>query len=180
SIDNQSTFRYILAGYHHNHRHLRIGECDVIVAGATQYSDVHHRERVDGQEEPQEPGFVFLGLATDGIRWCKHIAVDALKLQRLVIPTSELWSNDRGATACHHMGAINLAPTDTILERLSLLCSRDAMMQLRLEGQLTRNQYHQLDLNRLRRYGEEHCFALVIDDRDLDILPTVFLDTSLE
>ncbi len=54
------------------------------------------------------------------------------------------------------------------------------MLQLRLEGQLTRNQYHQLDLNRLRRYGEEHCFALVIDDSDLDILPTVFLDTSLE
>ena len=60
SIENQSTFRYILAGYHHNHRHLRIGKCDVIVAGATQHSDFQQHERVDGQEEPQEPGFVFL------------------------------------------------------------------------------------------------------------------------
>src|SRR6266566_759073 len=180
SIENQSTFRYILAGYHHNHRHLRVGQCDVIVAGATQHSDFHDLERVEGQEEPEEPGFVFLGLASDGIRWCEHISVDALKLQRLVIHTSELWSSDADAAATTPTGAINLAPTEIILERLGPFCSQDTMVQLRLEGQLTRNQYHQLDLNRLRRYGEEHCFALVIDDSDLDILPTVFLDTSLE
>src|SRR5947209_7920221 len=87
SIENQSVFRYILAGYHHSYRHLHIGQCDVIVAGATQYMDFHHLERVEEQEEPKEPGFVFLGLASNGIRWCKHISVDALKLQRLVIHT---------------------------------------------------------------------------------------------
>jgi hypothetical protein len=186
SIENQSTFRYILAGYHHNHRHLRIGECDVIVAGATQYSDFHHLERVDGQEESQEPGFVFLGLATDGIRWCKHIAVDALKLQRLVIHTSELWSNDADtigparADAINQADAINRVPTDIILEQLRPWCSQDSMVQLRLEGPLTRKQYHQLDFNQLRRYGEEHCFALAINDSDLDILPTVFLDSPFD
>jgi len=180
SIENQSTFRYILAGYHHNHRHLRIGQCDVIVAGATQHSDFQHLERAEGQEEPKEPGFVFLGLASDGIRWCEHISVDALKLQRLVIHTSELWPNDAGAAATTQGDAINLAPTETILERLGLFCSQDTMVQLRLEGQLTRSQYHQLDLNQLRRYGEEHCFALVIDDSGLDILPAVFPSTSLD
>ncbi len=180
SIENQSTFRYILAGYHHNHRHLRIGQCDVIVAGATQHSDFQHLERDEGQEEPKEPGFVFLGLASDGIRWCEHISVDALKLQRLVIHTSELWPNDAGAAATTQGGAINLAPTETILERLGLFCSQDTMVQLRLEGQLTRSQYHQLDLNQIRRYGEEHCFALVIDDSGLDILPAVFPSTSLD
>jgi len=180
SIENQSTFRYILAGYHHNHRHLRIGQCDVIVAGATQHSDFQHLERVEGLEEPKEPGFVFLGLASDGIRWCEHISVDALKLQRLVIHTSELWSNDANEAAATPEGAINQAPTEIILERLGLFCSQDTMVQLRLEGQLTRSQYHQLDLNRLRRYGEEHCFALVIDDSGLDILPAVFLSTSLD
>ena len=45
------------------------------------------------------------------------------------------------------------------------------MVQLCLEGQLTRGQYHQLDLNQIRRYGEEHCFALAIDDSSLEILP---------
>ena len=180
SIENQSTFRYILAGYHHNHRLLRIGQCDVIIAGATQDSDFHDLERVEGQEEPKEPGFVFLGLASDGIRWCEHISVDALKLQRLVIHTSELWSNDADAVATTPGDAINQAPTEIILERLGLFCSQDTMVQLRLEGQLTRSQYHQLDLNQLRRYGEEHCFALVIDDSGLDILPAVFPSTSLD
>src|SRR5207244_3700186 len=42
-------------------------------------------------------------------------------------------------------------------------------------GQLTRSQYHQLDLNRVRRYGEEHCFALAIDDSSLEILPGDYL-----
>jgi hypothetical protein len=45
------------------------------------------------------------------------------------------------------------------------------MIQLRLEGTLSRAQYHQLDLNSIRRYGEEHCFALAIDDSNLALLP---------
>jgi len=44
------------------------------------------------------------------------------------------------------------------------------MVQLRLEGTLTRRQYHQLNLNLIRRYGEEHCFALAIDDSGLSLL----------
>jgi hypothetical protein len=54
------------------------------------------------------------------------------------------------------------------------------MVQLRLVGQLTRSQYHQLDLNQIRRYGEEHCFALAIDDSDLAILPLDLLPTRGE
>ena len=45
------------------------------------------------------------------------------------------------------------------------------MVQLRLEGELTRSQYHQLDLNQIRRYGAEQCFSLAIDDSGLEILP---------
>lgn len=44
------------------------------------------------------------------------------------------------------------------------------MVQLRLIGELTRQQYHQLDLNQIRYYGEEHCFALAIDDSSLSLL----------
>src|SRR5437660_1236077 len=157
SIENQSLFRYILAGYHHSYQHLRIGHCEVIVAGATQ--------RIDFSTPEQEPGFVFLGLAADGIRWCKHIAVDSLKLQRLLIQTSELWTDDSNIP--------DSTPTDAIIERLQPLCSEETMVQLRLAGTLTRGQYHQLDLNQIRRYGEEHCFALAIDDSGLEILPEI-------
>jgi len=50
------------------------------------------------------------------------------------------------------------------------------MVQPRLAGELTRRQYHQLDLNQIRRYGEEHCFALAIDDSALSLVST---DSSL-
>ena len=151
SIKKQSSFRYILAGYHHSHNQIQIGQTDVVVAGATQY--------IDFSTPDQAPGFVFLGLAEDGVRWCNHISVDALSMQRLSIQTKELWTDKSSS------------PTEIILERLRPLCNADTMIQLRLEGELTRSAYHQLDLNQIRRYGEEHCFALAIDDSALSLLP---------
>ena len=169
SIANQSTFRYILAGYHHAYQHLSIGRCDLIVAGATQH--------VDFNDPDDEPGFVFIGLASDGVRWCKHIAVDALQLRRLVIHTTDLWPASPPGPLSIFDGegargeAILADTTASILERLHPLCSDEAMVQLQLQGELTRSQYHQLDLNRVRQYGEEHCFALAIDDNALSFLP---------
>lgn len=151
SIQKQEVFKYILAGYHHNYSRARIGQSEVIVAGATQH--------VDFSSPDHAPGFVFLGLAADGVRWCNHISVDALPLQRLVLQTSELWSEE-----------ISVPPTEIILERLRPLCSPNTLIQLRLEGELIRSAYHQLDLNQIRRYGEEHCFALAIDDSALSLL----------
>src|SRR5258706_3901961 len=155
SIANQTAFRYILAGYHHSYHQLRIGQTDIIVAGATQH--------IDFSEPDADPGFVFLGLAADGIRWCRHIPIDTLKLRRLVINTAELWP--QGSDAGDH------TITDLILQRLEPLCRADSIVQLRIEGELTRSQYHQLDLNQVRHYGEELCFALVIDDSDLSFSP---------
>ena len=153
SIANQSIFRYILAGYHHAYRHVSIGQCDLIVAGATQH--------IDFGDPEDEPGFVFLGLAADGIRWCKHIALESLHLRRLVVPATDLMKYD--AYADHSV-------TENILERLRPLCTEDAMVQLSFEGVLTRERYHQLDLRQIRQYGEEHCFALSIDDSALSLL----------
>ena len=155
SIVEQSAFRYILAGYHHAYRHLSIGHCDLIIAGATQH--------IDFSDPDDEPGFVFLGLAADGIRWCKHITVDALQLRRLVVQTTGLWPQDKDVAQA--------GCTASILERLRPLCSDNTLVQLRLEGELTRSQYHQLDLNHIRQYAEEHCFALAIDESALSFLP---------
>ena len=151
SIEQQSDFRVILAGYHHAYRQLRVGQCDVVVAGSTQHSDFNSAD--------ETPGFVFLGLDKNGMRWCKHIAVDALALRSLDISTDELWSaDDESAT-----GDVTAA----IIERLRPLCDGETMVRLSLAGPLTRGQYHQLDLNRIRRFGEEHTFALAIDDSHL-------------
>lgn len=152
SIAQQSVFRYILAGYHHGYRRFQAGTTEVVVAGATQH--------IDFNDSTTDPGFVFLGLAADGVRWCKHIAVDALHYQRLVIPTTEIWPE--GQETPH---------TETILERLRSVCGADILVQLRFEGEVTRQQYHQLDLHPIRRFGEEHCFALSIDESTLTFLP---------
>jgi DNA repair exonuclease SbcCD nuclease subunit len=157
SIQAQSFFSYILAGYHHQFCRLQIGSTELIVAGATQHVDSSQWAGPTGPEH--EPGFVFLGLAADGVRWCNHISVDALSLQRLVLHTSDLWSEES-----------SLSPTEVILERLRPLCDVNTMVQLHLEGELKRSAYHQLDLNQIRRYGEEHCFALAIDDSALSLL----------
>jgi DNA repair exonuclease SbcCD nuclease subunit len=151
SIARQETFHTILAGYHHNYSHLHVEQTEVVVAGATQH--------VDFSTLDHAPGFVFIGLAADGIRWCNHINIETLSLQQLVINAEELWSEDS-----------NVAPTERILERLRPLCQMDGMLQLKLEGELERSAYHQLDLNQIRRYGEEHCFALAIDDSALFLL----------
>jgi hypothetical protein len=108
-----------------------------------------------------------MGLAADGLRWCNHIAVETLQLHRLTIRTEELWPIDE-------VGAQFIAPsspTERILGRLRPLCDALAMIQLRLEGEVTRGRYHQLDLKRIRHYGEERCFALAIDDSALTLLP---------
>jgi DNA repair exonuclease SbcCD nuclease subunit len=155
SLEQQSAFRYILAGYHHTYKRFQAGQSEVIVAGATQ--------QVDFQHTTETPGFVFLGLAANGVRWCRHIAVDALPLRRLVVRTDELWPDGQDAETT--------ILTETMLERLRPLCGSDALVALRFEGEVTRRQFHQVDLNQLRRFGEEHCFALVIDDTSLTFLP---------
>ena len=151
SLRKQTAFRYVLAGYQHNYSQTRIGQTDVVVAGATQY--------IDFSTPDQAPGFVFLGLAADGIRWCNHISVDALSMRRLTIQTAELWPEGSADS-----------PTEIMLERLRPLCDDSAMILLSLQGELARSAYHLLDLNQIRRYGEEHCFALAIDDSTLSLL----------
>ncbi len=160
SIAAQSAFRYMLSGYHHAYARFTIGQSEVIVAGATQH--------IDFNDPDDETGFVFLGIAADGVRWCRHINVDGVQLRRLVIPVAELWP-DEGS----QFVAPDHFPTERILEQLRPLCTADAMVQLRLEGELTRQRYHQLDLNYLRRYGEEHAFSLAIDDSALTFLPDI-------
>ena len=164
SIERQNAFRYILAGYSHRYGHHRIGKSELIIAGATQHIDFSRQSSADDPSE-QAPGFVFLGIAPDGLRWCKHIEVDSLRLRRLDIRASDLWADAQDTQESL------TAPTERLLTRLRQLSGPDTLLQLCLQGELTRHQYHQLDLNQIRRYGEQHCFALAIDDSGLSLLP---------
>ena len=166
TIAGQSSFGVILAGYHHGYRHTRVGRTDVVVAGATVGGGLID---VDFDDAENEPGFVFLGVAADGIRWCQHIPGETLRFRRLVIHTSKLWGDLTGGARSGEVPGHT--PTDEILERLAPLCSADSIVQLRLVGQIGRDSYHQLDFGRIRSYGEEHCFDLAIDESELSLLP---------
>jgi DNA repair protein SbcD/Mre11 len=161
SITAQTAFRYILSGYHHAFTRFSLDRTEVIIAGATQH--------ITFNDPDGDPGFVFLGIAADGLRWCRHISVDGVQLRRLVIPTADLWPDDTDEEA--QSTAPAQSPTARILEQLRPLCTEDAMVQVRLTGELTRQRYHQIDQHQLRRYGEDHAFALAIDDSAVTFVP---------
>ncbi|HEV2583273.1 MAG TPA: metallophosphoesterase [Ktedonobacteraceae bacterium] len=166
---SQISFRAVLAGYAHDFQRFTSGQTDVIVAGATQ--------RFDLQDPASEPGFVFLGIAADGVRWCRHVAVDSIHLRRLEIPLAQWWS-DTDTTDDEEDAAGATEPTMRLLEELRPLCTEDAMVQLRLTGEISRQRYHQLELSSIRRYGEAHTFAFDIDDSALTFLPGDETQTS--
>jgi hypothetical protein len=185
SIENQTTFRVILAGYHHTYHHLRLGQCDLIVAGTTQQLDfkaadtfITDHEMVDGLRSAErektlisgsEPGFIFIGLAADGVRWCKHMPVDALEQRRIELHTNEIWLSEDVQEQEIIDDAVSV-PAQRIIDHLKPLCSKDALVYVRLEGKLSRDQYHQLDLQQVRQFGDENCFALAIDESGLEIV----------
>ncbi len=158
----QTPFRAVLAGYAHAFQRFTSGQTEVIVAGATQ--------RFDLRDPSDEPGFVFLGIAPDGVRWCRHIAVDSIHLRRLEISLEQWWS-DAGDTDAEEDPVAMIEPTTRLLEELRPLCTEDAMVQLRLTGEISRQRYHQLELSSIRRYGEAHAFAFNIDESAVTFLP---------
>ncbi len=173
SIENR-TFRVILTGFDHHYSRTRVRQCEVIAAGATQHitsrdfaAPFSRPSMEDRQDEAGEeitdgvPGFVFIGLAADGVRWCRYIPVDTLSLRQITLQTGELWSQDQGG----------ISPTERIIEQLLPLCDSEALVQLYLKGTLTPDQYHQLNFAHIRRSGEDRCFALTIDDSGLMLVP---------
>ncbi|HCI78256.1 MAG TPA: hypothetical protein DHW02_01040, partial [Ktedonobacter sp.] len=134
-IAQQSAFHVILDGYAHSYSRTSIGSNEVISAGSTQ-SDT------DEDTQQDAPGFVYLGLTSEGVYWCNHVSVDALLARQLTIFLNTLWPASDTSIE-NATGAQN--PTDRILEQLEPLCNAETMLRLRLEGEITRSQYHLLD-----------------------------------
>ena len=186
-IARQTSIRVILDGFAHHYNRTRLGNTEVIAPGSTQddTSDEASASQAPGLPGLPGPGFVYMGLASDGIRWCNHIPADALLARQLTILLSELWTKDESKDGKDARDARDARdakdvknPTTLILERLEPLCNAETMIWLRLEGEVTRRQYHQLDLNSIRQYGEQHCFSLAIDDSSATLLPDQYSEYS--
>lgn len=186
----QTPFRAVLGGYAHVYQHFTVGQTDIIIAGSMQPFDVlpaaslpitpagtnssRLPESIEvagidstGQDAAADVGFVFLGITSDGVRWCRHITVDSIHLHRLEISLAEWWTEAIETTETTD----SIEPTARLLEELRPLCTKDAMVQLRLTGEISRLRYHQLELSSIQRYGEAHAFAFSIDDSALTFLP---------
>jgi hypothetical protein len=61
-------------------------------------------------------------------------------------------------------------PTDAIIARLTPVCTADTQVRLVLEGPVTRDQYHALDLRRLWLYGHQRAFSFELDESGLILI----------
>lgn len=58
-------------------------------------------------------------------------------------------------------------PTARIIERIEPSCTSEAMVRLRLEGPVTREQYRSLDLRKIWLIGQRQAFSFEIDESSL-------------
>lgn len=86
--------------------------------------------------------------------------------------TSEIWPHSKAcADDTPKDDSPNpIAPTDAIIARLVSACAPDAMVRLSLEGMITREQYHQLDVRRLWLYGHQRAFSFEVDESGLALV----------
>ena len=159
-------FRVVLAGHVHAYDRFSIGNKAVVVCGAT--------ERMEFGQSEGKTGFVYLELTRDGLRYAEQIPVEPQPRHAITIRTTELWPPLQPGNATPLNPSLvqeNEAPvltvTQRIIQNLDSYCIEDAMVRLNLEGPITREQYHLLDLRGVWLYGQQRAFSFEIDESRL-------------
>lgn len=117
----------------------RYGKRLLVIPGAT--------ERMTFGEDPHVPGFVALTLAPGGMVAHERIQLAGQPRAELTVRTSELGDD----------------PLDDLVQRLAAVCTPETMVRLRLDGSLTRERYHALQLRQLHEAIQPRAFSLTID-----------------
>jgi hypothetical protein len=60
--------------------------------------------------------------------------------------------------------------TERIIKKIDSYCTEEAMVRLNLEGPITREQYHLLDLRGIWLYGQQRAFSFEIDESRLILI----------
>ncbi len=130
---------FFVGDIHHTHKAV-VDRATVIVPGAT--------ERMTFGEIGEPVGFYYAEL--DGKRAVKlqHQTLTPQPMRREIIRTTDLPED---------------APTEYVFERLHEWADPDQLMQLRLEGPLTREAYHRLKFFDIWRLGNELNFYFDLD-----------------
>ncbi|MBI4670413.1 MAG: metallophosphoesterase [Chloroflexi bacterium] len=137
---------YFLVGDIHNTDKLNIEHATVLIPGAT--------ERLTFGEIKNEPGFYYLEF--DG--------KTARKIQRKTIEPQAM---RRHELRCGNLPTDN--PTEYVFEEIRGISHNDQLLQLRVEGILDRDAYHQLKFFDLWRLGSELNFYFDLDKSQIEI-----------
>jgi exonuclease SbcD len=174
SLLNLEGFHLILVGHVHAYKHFSLGEKDVVLCGATELMEFSQHDTEN------KVGFVCLELTRHGLRSAEHIPIQPQPRYIVTLKTTELWPHNE-TNEVHLKNALvakeetipllsqTTVPsvTEAIWQKVEPYCTEEAMVRLILEGPLTREQYHELELRTLWLQGQQRAFSFEIDESRL-------------
>jgi DNA repair protein SbcD/Mre11 len=162
-------FRVVLAGHVHAYDRFSIGDKAVVVCGAT--------ERMEFGQSEDKTGFVYLELTREGLHHAEQVPIKPQPRDVITIRTTELWPQQQSNTATPLNPSLMqesevpvLSITERIIQKIDSYCTEEAMVRLNLEGPITREQYHLLDLRGIWLYGQQRAFSFEIDESRLILI----------
>lgn len=177
SLAKLEGFGVIVAGHVHAYDRFAIGDKAVVVCGAT--------ERMEFGQSDDKTGFVYLELTRNGLHHAEHVLIKPQPRHVVILRTTELWPSQATQASpmlqdASDMTSINheaiSSPTERILHHIEPYCTGDAMVRLIIDGPLTREQYHALDIQSIWLYGQQRAFSFEIDESGLFLKSDIFLD----
>lgn len=139
-VANLKGIDYLFLGDIHRTHKAVVDHATVIIPGAT--------ERMGFGELGEKPGFYYAELEGKQAVKLLHKEIDPQPMRREVIRTTNIPPED---------------PTEYVFDQLRQWSNRDQMMQLRIEGPLTREVYHHLRFFDIWLLGNELNFFFDLD-----------------
>ena len=134
---------YFLGDIHRTHKAV-VERATVIIPGAT--------ERMTFGEIGEKAGFYYAELDGKDAKKLQHQEIEPQAMRREIIRTTDLPDD---------------APTEYVFERLHEWADAEQLMQLRLEGPVSREVYHRLKFFDIWRLGSELNFYFDLDRADV-------------
>jgi DNA repair exonuclease SbcCD nuclease subunit len=134
---------YFLGDIHRMHKAV-VERATVILPGAT--------ERMTFGEIGEQPGFYYAELDGKDAKKLQHQEIEPQPMRREIIRTTDLPDD---------------APTEFVFEGLHEWADTEQLMQLRLEGPVSREVYHRLKFFDIWRLGNELNFYFDLDRADV-------------
>lgn len=143
-------FQVIVTGHIHRYQRLRVGGVETVVCGPSEWMDF-------GDVNSGSPGYAWLEIGPGGLVRDEHALIPPQPRRTIDLTTEMIWP----------AGAEVAGATERIIERITSACQPDAQVRLRLAGEVTREQYRELDLRRILAWGQERCFAFEVLEQRL-------------